>query len=97
MRSFFLGLSLGTLGSILFKRVRYRLKTDTQDSSRATAANWGDRSADEPGEGEEVNASDDLSRLSAAELYRRAQLAGIAGRSRMSKARLIAALRAHNG
>jgi hypothetical protein len=97
MRSFLLGVSLGTLGSILFKRVRYRLETDTEDSSRATAANWGDRSADEPREGEEVNASDDLSRLSAAEPYRRTRLAGIAGRSGMSKAQLIAALRARKG
>jgi hypothetical protein len=98
MRSFLLGLLLGTLGAILFDRVRYRLKIGAaQHSSRATAATGTERSAEQPGEGEGASTSPDLSRLTAAELYRRAQLAGIAGRSGMSKAQLIAALRAVNG
>ena len=97
MRSFLLGLLLGMLGSILFDRVRYRLKVGAaQDSSRATAATGTERSAEQPSD-EGPSTSQDLSRLTAAELYRRAQLAGIAGRSGMSKAQLIAALRAVNG
>jgi hypothetical protein len=97
MRSFLLGLLLGALGSILFDRVRYRLKIGAaQDSSRATTATGTERSAEQPSD-EGPSTSHDLSRLTAAELYRRAQLAGIAGRSGMSKAQLIAALRAVNG
>jgi hypothetical protein len=97
MRSFLLGLLLGTLGSILLDRVRYRLKIGAaQDSSRVTAATGTESSAEQPSD-EGPSTSHDLSRLTAAELYRRAQLAGIAGRSGMSKAQLIAALRAANG
>jgi hypothetical protein len=98
MRSFLLGLLLGMLGSILFDRVRYRLKVGAaQDSSRATAATGTERCSAEQPSDEGPSTSHDLSRLTAAELYRRAQLAGIAGRSGMSKAQLIAALRAVNG
>ena len=39
----------------------------------------------------------DLAQLTRQQLYRRAQAAGISGRSEMSKAQLIAALRAVNG
>jgi hypothetical protein len=39
--------------------------------------------------------ADDLERMMRPELYRRAQAAGIPGRSEMTKAQLIAALRAH--
>jgi Rho termination factor, N-terminal domain len=42
---------------------------------------------------DELQAAGDLSRLTAAELYRRAQAAGIAGRSSMTKSQLIEALR----
>jgi hypothetical protein len=98
MRLFFLGLWLGALGSILFDRLRYRLKSEAaQNSSRAAAATGTERSAELPGEGEAAGTSHDLFRLTAAELYRHAQLAGIAGRSGMSKAQLIAALRAVKG
>jgi hypothetical protein len=97
MRPFLLGLLLGTLGSILVDRVRSRLKIGAaQDSSRATAATGTERSAEQASD-EGPSTSHDLSRLTAAELYRRALLAGIAGRSGMSKAQLIAALRAVNG
>jgi hypothetical protein len=100
MRSFLLGLLLGTLGPILFgrfRRLRYRLKTDSaEDPSRPAAATGSGRSTEHPGHGES-GAPDDLSQLTAAELYRRAQTAGIAGRSGMSKAQLIAALQAVNG
>jgi hypothetical protein len=97
MRLFLIGLSLGALGPILFDRLRYRLKSEAKDSSRATAAAGAERSIEQPGEGEGARASDDLSQLTAAELYRRAQVAGISGRSAMSKAELIAALRAVDG
>jgi hypothetical protein len=96
MRSFLLGLLFGTLGPILFGRLRYRWKSEpAEDPSRAAAAGAG-RSTEQPGPGEGAR-PDDLSQLTAAELYRRAQAAGIAGRSGMSKAQLIAALQAVSG
>jgi hypothetical protein len=97
MRSFLLGLLLGTLGPTLFDRLRYRLKSEpAEDRSRAAAARGARRSTEQPGDGEGA-APDVLSQLTAAELYRRAQAAGIAGRSGMSKAQLIAALQAASG
>jgi hypothetical protein len=95
MRSFLLGLLLGALGPILFDGLRYRLKGEpAEDRSRAAAGTGAGRSM--PGHGEGAT-SVDLSQLTAAELYRRAQAAGIAGRSGMSKAQLIAALQAASG
>ncbi|HEU5280037.1 MAG TPA: Rho termination factor N-terminal domain-containing protein [Gaiellaceae bacterium] len=44
----------------------------------------------------EETGPDDLSSLTAAELYRRAQAAGIRGRATMTKAQLIEALHAAN-
>jgi hypothetical protein len=97
MRSFLLGLLLGTLGAIVFDRLRYRLKSEpAEDRSRVAAATGAGRSTEQPGHGEGA-ALDDLSQLTAAELYRRAKAAGIAGRSGMSKAQLIAALQAVSG
>jgi hypothetical protein len=97
MRSFLLGLLLGTLSPILFGRLRYRPEERArEDPSRAAAATGAGPSTEQPGHGEGA-APDDLSRLTAAELYRRAQAAGIAGRSGMSKAQLIAALQAVRG
>jgi hypothetical protein len=98
MRSFLLGLLLGTLGPVLVDRLRYRLKSEAaQDRSQATATSGAERPTEQPGERESAGALDDLSQLTTSELYRRAQAAGIAGRSAMSKAQLIAALRARNG
>jgi hypothetical protein len=98
MRLFLLGVLLGALGPTLFDQLRYRPKSGAgEDSSRASAATGTERSIEQPGESEGARSPDDLSRLTAAELYRRAQVAGIAGRSGMSKAQLIAALRAVNG
>jgi hypothetical protein len=95
MRSFLLGLLLGTLGPMLFERLRYRLESEAAENpSPAAAATGAGGSLEQPGHGE---APDDLWQLTAAELYRRAQTAGIAGRSGMSKAQLIAALKAVNG
>ena len=92
MRSFLLGLLLGTLGPILF--VLYRLKGEpAENRSRAAATSEAERPIEQPG-AREGEARVDLSELTAAELYRRAQAADIAGRSEMSKAQLIAALQA---
>jgi hypothetical protein len=97
MRSFLLGLLLGTLSSILFDGLRYRLKGEpAEDRPQATAGTAGGRSTEQPGHGE-GKTSVDLSQLTAAELYRRAKAAGIAGRSGMSKAQLIDALQAASG
>jgi hypothetical protein len=97
MRSFLLGLLLGTLGPILFDRLRFRLMGEpAEDRSRAAAGTGGEGSTDQSGHGEGP-ASVDLSQLTTAELYRRAQAADIAGRSGMSKAQLIAALEAASG
>jgi hypothetical protein len=93
MRSFLLGLLLGTLGPILVERLRSRPKSEPAEEPSQAAAG---RSAEQPGDDGDA-APDDLSQLTAAELYRRAQAAGIAGRSGMSKAQLIAALQAVNG
>jgi hypothetical protein len=97
MRPFLLGLVLGTLGPILFDGFRYRPRSEgAGDTSRAAATTGVGRSTEQPGHGEGAP-PDDLSQLTAAELYRRAQTAGIAGRSGMSKAQLIAALHAVSG
>jgi hypothetical protein len=91
MRSFLLGLLLGTLGPILFDRLRYRLKAEpAENRSRGAATSEAERPIEQPGAGE-GQARVDLAELTAAELYRRAQAADIAGRSGMSKAQLIAA------
>jgi hypothetical protein len=95
MRSFLLGLLLGTLGPILF--VRYRLNGEPADNRSGTAAtSEAERRIEQQGAGE-GEARVDLAELTAAELYRRAQAADIAGRSGMSKAQLIAALQAVDG
>ena len=96
MRPFLLGLFLGTLGPILFDRLRDRLKSEAAEEPLQAAATVAGLSTDLSGDGDGA-ASDDLARLTAAELYRRAQAAGIAGRSGMSKAQLIAALQAASG
>lgn len=95
MRSFLLGLLLGTLGPILF--VRYRLNGEPADNRSGSAAtSEAERRIEQEGAGE-GEARVDLAELTAAELYRRAQAADIAGRSGMSKAQLIAALQAVDG
>jgi hypothetical protein len=96
MRSLLLGLLLGTLGPVLVVVLRGRLRNEgAEGQSAAAAAVGGERSTREPSHGTRAE-PDDLSDLTAAELYRRAQAAGIAGRSGMTKAQLIAALRAVN-
>ena len=93
MRSLLLGLLLGTLGPILFDRLRYRLNGEPTDNLGTAATSEAERRIEQQGAGE-GEAGVDLAELTAAELYRRAQAADIAGRSEMSKAQLIAALQA---
>jgi hypothetical protein len=96
MRPMLLGLLLGISGPILFLLLRNRLRSEgAQDQSPSGATVKAERSSREPGHTMRAE-PDNLSHLTAAELYRRAQAAGIAGRSGMSKAQLIAALRAIN-
>jgi hypothetical protein len=79
MKALALGLALGALASWLLSR---RLGPgDAAETGTATRAAGED--------------ADDLERMMRPELYRRAQAAGIPGRSEMTKAQLIAALRAH--
>jgi hypothetical protein len=94
MRSFILGLLLGGLGPILLDRLRYRAKIGAAHEPSRTAAVTGAETA--TGHSDE-STSDELAQLTRQQLYRRAQAAGISGRSEMSKAQLIAALRAATG
>jgi hypothetical protein len=97
VRSFIVGLLLGTLGPIVFDRLRNRMTSEVvEEPSLDPAATRAEPSTEQPRRGEGA-ATDDLSQLTASELYRRAQTAGIAGRSSMSKAQLIAALQSING
>jgi hypothetical protein len=89
LRALLLGLSLGTVGAVLVRRLLRSREVASPAQSTAPRAPMAERANDE------LQASDDLSRLTAAELYRRAQAAGIAGRSSMTKVQLIEALRAH--
>ncbi len=96
MRPVLLGLLLGTFGPTLFLVLRNRLKSEgAQEQSPSAATVRAERSTEEPSCGTRAE-PDNLSDLTSAELYRRAQAADIAGRSGMSKAQLIAALRAIN-
>jgi hypothetical protein len=92
MRPLLLGVLLGTLGSIFFGRLRNRLGGE---EAAPTDAPVDAELSSEPSHRTPAK-PDDLSRLTSAELYRRAQAAGITGRSAMSKAQLIAALQAIN-
>lgn len=92
VRRLLLGVLLGTLGPILFARLRNRLGGE---EAAPTAAPVDAERSSEPSDRPQAS-PDNLSVLTSAELYRRAQAAGIAGRSGMSKAQLIAALQAIN-
>jgi hypothetical protein len=87
LRALLVGLTLGTVGAVLVQRL-LRPK-DVAEPAQSTVPRT--PMAERPNA--ELRASDDLSRLTAAELYRRAQAVGIAGRSNMTKAQLIEALR----
>jgi hypothetical protein len=94
MRSFILGRVLGALASILFDRLGYRAKIDAaQEPPGTTPRTVAATATEHSGEPR----SDDLAQLTTQEFYRRAQAAVVSGRSEMSKAQLIAALRAATG
>jgi hypothetical protein len=89
-----LGVVLGAFVSLLFSRRRRIAATAhsgrAPDEAPAPAAVDARTDTDTAGD---AAPDDDLERLTRPELYRRAAAAGIVGRSEMSKAELIAALR----
>jgi hypothetical protein len=90
LRALLIGLSLGTLGAVLLQRLLGQNDLVEPTELAVSTTSTPERANDEP------QASDDLSRLSTPELYRRAQAGGIAGRSNMTKAQLVEALRKAN-
>jgi hypothetical protein len=96
MRLFILGLLLGTFGSALLDRLREpKIEARRDWPPMMVASPLVEPTPTRPPSIRED--SDDLAHLTREQLYRRAQAAGIAGRSQMSKAELIAALRASSG
>jgi hypothetical protein len=87
LRTLLLGLTLGTVGAVLLRRLLRQTDVVEPSESEVTGTSTPESATASP------SAPEDLSGLSTAELYRRAQLAGIAGRSRMTKTQLIEALR----
>ena len=79
----------------LFDRLRHRPNSEGAGDTPPAAAATGAR-PEQPSHGEGATPND-LSQLTAAELYRRAKAAAISGRAGMSKSELIAALRSVNG
>jgi hypothetical protein len=92
MRLLILGLLLGAFGSLLLERLRERRGEARRDRQPTVASPSNERASPPPPSTRDD--PDDLAHLTREQLYRRAQTAGIAGRSRMSKEELIAALRA---
>jgi hypothetical protein len=91
MRALSIGVLLGAASAIVLQQLRRRMAVSmSRPASPAAAA-----PASVPN-GEKETGPDDLSSLTAAELRRRAQAAGIRGRATMTKAQLIEALRAAN-
>jgi hypothetical protein len=91
MRALSIGVLLGAASAIVLQQLRRRMAVSiSRPTSPAAAA-----PASVPN-GVKETGPDDVSSLTAAELYRRAQAAGIRGRATMTKAQLIEALRAAN-
>jgi hypothetical protein len=88
MRQLLMGVLLGAGAAIAVRHVRRRIGRQQPPAERAAAPPSTARTKD----AREID-PDDLASLSAAELYRRAQAAGIRGRAAMTKAQLIEALR----
>ena len=87
------GVGLGTVAGLLAQR-RNDLPTFVPRASAAVRAEAPSARRGEPVTLEGGGHGESLERLMRPELYRRAQAAGIPGRSEMTKAELIAALRA---
>lgn len=87
MKALVVGVLVGGLVALLWRRTRIGATLGPTRSGTSAVE------ASEPVPTSKEQ-SDDLERLLRPELYRRAQAAGIAGRSEMTKAQLIAALRA---
>ena len=87
-----LGVVLGVFVSLLFSRRRRIAATAHSGRAPDEAPAAVDARTDTDTAGDAAP-DDDLERLTRPELYRRAAAAGIVGRSEMSKAELIAALR----
>lgn len=90
LKSLALGVVLGTILAFVLGRRRQLAELARPRSAPVEPPPL----AEEPPAASEVTPDEDLERLTRPELYRRAREAGIAGRSEMSKAQLIAALRA---
>ena len=89
-----LGVVLGAFVSLLFAR-RRQIAASAQAGRAPHEAPAAADAPTDTGAAGEAAGDEELERLTRAELYRRAAAAGIAGRSEMSKAELIAALRAN--
>jgi hypothetical protein len=90
VRALLLGIALGALAAFFYSR-RNRIAAGPPQTRLDAPADSGAAAV----ETERAQPAEDLERLTTAELYRRAQAAGIVGRSQMTKAQLIVALRAH--
>jgi hypothetical protein len=96
-----LGFVLGTAAAAVFharERILPIIRFDRpRTPSVATAKKTTNEETMETADAPPADASEELERLTRAELYRRAQAAAIPGRAEMTKAELIAALRASAG
>ena len=88
MSPLLMGVLLGAASAIAFQQLRRRMVTQELPGVGAAAA-----PPTASGRAAPVTEPDDLESLTSAELYRRAQAAGIRGRASMTKAQLIDALR----
>jgi Rho termination factor, N-terminal domain len=88
VKSLLVGLVVGTAIGIF---VRLRARADAFESPPARPR------VDEPAARADTADDAELDRLTRPELYRRAAALGIRGRSEMTKAELVAALRARRG
>jgi hypothetical protein len=94
LKSLTLGVVLGTIVALLLGRRKQIAELARTRRTSVEPAPVGSAAAVPPPSADRAAEDEDLERLTRPELYRRAKEAGIAGRSEMSKAQLIAALRA---
>ena len=93
VKSLGIGLIVGTLVGILLRQRGWNIGPGGYAEARVEPPS-ARPVGDEPKVPSGATERDDLDRLTRPELYRRAAAAGIRGRSEMTKAELIAALRA---